>query len=242
MNYERPQLLDKLAAEYVLGTMSARVRRRFQAIQRQSSAAQRAVSEWERRLTPLAGSVPPAQPSAATWEAIARRTGGAPTAEASLRHTWGAWFKPALGVAFGVVATLGLVRLYPEALVRVDDVVQARSKLPESYVGLLTDAQNNPVVLASSTRHGKTLSLKLLRKIDVPAGKILQLWALPKDGAPFPLGVLPAEGKGTLLLADTSEKLLSAVPRLAVSLETVPAQAGDKPGEFLLSGHCVKLW
>ncbi len=241
MRYDNPELLDKLAAEYVLGTMSARVRRRFQAIQRTSLAAQRAVQDWERRLSPLAQSVPPAQPRATTWQAIERRTGATPE-EKPAGGWWGNWFKPALGVAFGVMATLGLVKLYPEALVPVDNIVQTRSKLPESYVGLLTDAANNPVVLASSTRHGKVMSIKILRKIDVPAGKVLQLWALPKEGAAFPLGVVPAEGKGTFAMADTSEKLLSAVPRLAVSVEDTAAQTGAKPTPFVLTGNCVKLW
>lgn len=39
MNYDRPELLDRLAAEYVFGMMSARVRRRFQQIQRALMAA-----------------------------------------------------------------------------------------------------------------------------------------------------------------------------------------------------------
>ena len=238
MNYERPELLDRLAGEYVLGTMSARVRRRFQTIQRASPQAQQAVQAWERRLSPLAQSVPPQQPPAGTWEAIDRRTGGV----ARRSSTWFGWLKPALGVAFGVVATLGIVRLYPDALLPIDKIVQSRSTLPESYVGLLTDAANNPVVLASSTRHGKTMTIKMLRKVDVPAGKILQLWALPKDGASFPLGVVPAEGKGTFQMADTSEKLLSSVPRLGVSIEDAPARAGTTPTPFVLTGNCVKLW
>jgi len=242
MRYDSPELLDRLAAEYVLGTMSARTRKRFQAIQRRSLAAQRAVQDWERRLSPLAQTVPPAQPRAATWDAIDRRTGGAAAPAAKSTPGWLSWFKPALGVAFGVVATLGLVRLYPDALIPIDNIVQSRSKLPESYVGLLTDAANIPVVLASSTRHGKTMSIKILRKVEVPAGKVLQLWALPKEGAAFPLGVVPGEGKGTFQMADTSEKLLSAVPRLAVSLEDAPAAAGAKPAEFVLTGNCVKLW
>jgi anti-sigma-K factor RskA len=241
MKYERPELLDRLAAEYVLGTMSARTRRRFQAIQHASPQAQQAVAAWERRLSPLAQSVPPVQPSAAAWAAIERRTGGAAQPVASTAG-WLAWFKPALGVAFGVVATLGLVRLYPDAIVPVDEIVQSRGTLPASYVGLLTDAANQPVVLASSTRHGKTMSIKMLRKVEVPAGKVLQLWALPKEGAAFPLGVVPAEGKGSFQMADTSEKLLSGVPRLGVSFEDAPARAGATPAPFVLTGNCVKLW
>jgi len=242
MNYDRAELLDRLAAEYVFGTMSARVRRRFQVIQRTLPAAKHAVEAWERRLTPLARSVPPAAPSAAAWDAIDRRTGGQPSRSAAPAFAWLAWLKPVLGVAVGVVATLGLVRLYPSAVVNVDAIVQQRGTLPESYVGLLTDGANNPVVLASSTRHGRTMSIKILRKVDVPPGKVLQLWALPKEGAAFPLGVVPSEGKGAFQLADTSEKLLSSVPRLAISVEDAAAGRGAAPAPYLLSGNCVKLW
>jgi anti-sigma-K factor RskA len=242
MNYDRPELLDRLAAEYVFGTMSARVRRRFQKIQRALPAAQQAVQVWEQRLTPLAQSVPPEQPSASAWEAIDRRTGGQASRPVAPTPAWLAWLKPALGVAFGVIVTLGLVRLYPTAVVPVDQIVQQRGTLPASYVGLLTDAANNPVVLASSTRYGKIMTIKILRKVDVPPGKVLQLWALPKEGAAFPLGVVPAEGQSSFPMADTSEKLLSSVPRLAVSVEDAPARAGTAPAPYLLTGNCVKLW
>lgn len=242
MNYDRPELLDRLAAEYVFGMMSARVRRRFQAIQRALPAARQAVQAWERRLTPLAGSVPPERPSASAWEAIDRRTGGTASRPVAPASAWPAWLKPVLGVAFGAVATLGLVRLYPTAMVPVDAIVQQRGTLPESYVGLLTDGANNPVVLASSTRHGRTMSIKMLRKVEVPAGKVLQLWALPAEGAAFPLGVVPSEGKGSFPMADTSEKLLFSVPRLAISIEDAPARPGSAPAPYLLTGNCVKLW
>jgi anti-sigma-K factor RskA len=81
-----------------------------------------------------------------------------------------------------------------------------------------------------------------LRRVEVPTGKVLQLWALPSDGDPFPLGVVPAEGKGTFRMANTSEKLLSKVSRLAVSIEDAPAGAGAKPAAYVLTGNCVKLW
>ena len=240
MNYDRPELLDRLAAEYVLGTMSGRVRRRFQAIVRGVPRAAEAVTAWERRLNPLAQSVPPVEPSAATWQAIERRIGAAVRPAAAPR--WYGWLAPILGVAFGVVATVGLVRLYPTALVPVDEIVQERGTLPASYVGLLIDPSGAPVVLASSMRHGRTMSVKILRKIDLPAGKVLQLWALPAKGEPFPLGTVPAEGKGSFAMTDTSEKLLSNVPRLMVTLEDAPAAPGARPGEPILTGNCVKLW
>ncbi|HEV7819794.1 MAG TPA: hypothetical protein VGO84_01350, partial [Burkholderiales bacterium] len=159
MNYDRAELLDRLAAEYVLGSMSARVRSRFNAIQRALPAAQHAVYAWEERLMPLAQSIPPAQPSAATWKAIERKIGGASRPAGAGWRGWLGWLKPLAGVAVGVLATLGVVRLYPTALVPVDNLIQERGILPASYVGLLTDDANNPVVLASSTRHGKIMSI-----------------------------------------------------------------------------------
>ena len=245
MNYNRAELLDRLAAEYVLGSMSARVRSRFNAIQHALPAARQAVYAWEERLMPLAQSIPPAQPSAATWKAIERKIGGASQpAGAGWRNWlgWRSWLGPLASVAVGVIATLGVARLYPTAIVPVDNLIQERGILPASYVGLLTDAANNPVVLASSTRHGKIMSIKMLRKVDVPAGKVLQLWALPPDADPFPLGVVPAEGKSTFQMADTSQTLLSKVSKLAVSIEDAPARAGATPAPFVLTGHCVRLW
>jgi anti-sigma-K factor RskA len=118
--------------------------------------------------------------------------------------------------------------------------------LPHSYVGLLSDAAGKPVVLASSTRHGRVLSLKLLQPIAVPPGQVARLWALPSDGrVPFAVGVVPASGKATIALPDSAERLFAAVPRLGVRLEpadTAAAAPTAAPGNFVISGPCVKLW
>ncbi|HSV18835.1 MAG TPA: anti-sigma factor [Casimicrobiaceae bacterium] len=240
MNYDRPELLDRLAAEYVFGSMTPLARRRFHRLRRQLPAAEAAARDWERRLMPLSTVVPAEPPPSRLWDAIDQRTGGARTKSPS--RGWRAWLQPALGLAFGVLATIGFVQLYPEALVPIDSIVQSRGTLPQSYVGLLTDAQNNPVLLLSSTRHGRTLAIKRLRPLDVPAGRIAVLWALPRDGRPFVVGALPSGEHATMPLADESEKLFFTVPRLAVSFESVQPGPDGAPGDFVLSGHCVKLW
>jgi anti-sigma-K factor RskA len=240
MNYDRPELLDRLAAEFVFGSMTPLARRRFQRLRRQLPAADAAARDWERRLMPLSTVVPAAAPPAGVWDAIDQRTGGG-RATASARG-WRAWLQPALGLAFGVLATVGFVQLFPDAIVPIDSIVQARGTLPQSYVGLLTDAQNNPVLLLSSTRHGRTLSIKRLRALDVPAGRVAVLWALPREGKPFVVGALPPGEHATMPLADESEKLFFTVPRLAVSLEPALPGKDATPSAFVLSGHCVKLW
>lgn len=245
MNYRHPELLDRLAAEYVLGTLIGGARRRFERLLVEEPAARRAVTAWEQRLAPLAMSVPPLAPRPRVWQAIEAATGSARGAAPARAAWWASWLKPAVGFAFGVVATVGIVRLVPQQFVSVDQVAQREQSLPQSYVGLLTDGQGQPTVLVSSTRHGTRVTVKFLRPVTVPAGKVLQVWALPKDGAAFPLGVASAAappGKSEFHLSDTSEKLLSQVPRLAVSFEDKAAAPGSTPAEFVLSGFCVKLW
>ncbi|MCR9261065.1 MAG: hypothetical protein NXH95_15175 [Pseudomonadaceae bacterium] len=53
MNYERPELLDRLAAEYVLGTLHGAARRRFDRLFLESAAAREAVDSWQIRLAAM---------------------------------------------------------------------------------------------------------------------------------------------------------------------------------------------
>ena len=243
MNYHRPELLDKLAGEYALGTLRGPALRRFERVLRDSAPARAAVEAWNARLGRLASAVPAVSPPDRVWSAIERATGGA--APAPRRSWFGNWFKPALGFAFGVAATIGIVQMAPQQFVTLDELAQKQQALPQSYVGLLTDKDNQPTLLVSSTRHGNRVTVKYLRPVEIPAGKVLQVWALPKDGAAFPLGTTGTArppGKTEFEIGASSEKLLSNVTRLAVSFEDAPATAQSRPAEFVLSGFCVKLW
>ena len=234
MNYLRPERLDRLAREYALGTLAGPARRRFERVLRQAPAAVRAVIVWQERLGGLAGAVPAMQPRDSVWKALERRLFASAAAPQRL---WGLFSG---GLLAGALVCALLLRLNP-GLIGMEPEYDA---LPQSYVGLLSDPGGAPAVLASSRRHGRQLTVKLLQPLAIPSGSVAQLWALPRDGgAAFPVGVVPGSGSATVALADTSEKLFFNVSRLAVSIEAVPARAGDKPsGGFVVSGPCVKLW
>lgn len=250
MNYLLPERLDRLAREYALGTLSPRARRRFGRVLQQSPAAMLAVGVWQRRLAQLSASMPPLAPREAVWRSLEQRlfpAGGAAAASPSPRPSAWGWLGTLLsgrtlgGALAGVLLCVLVLRLQPG----LADLEPHRDGLPPSYVGLLTDAAGQPAVLASSRRHGRQLTVKLLQPLAVPAGSVAQLWALPQDGsAPFPVGVVPGQGKvATLALADSSEKLFFKVSQLAISVEPAAAKPGDRPsGAFVLQGHCVKLW
>ena len=233
MNYLLHERLDRLAREYALGTLSGGARRRFERLLAQAPAAGRAVAAWQERFTVLSASLPPMAPRDAVWHGLEQRL-FTPSRKGS------GWWRALGGVLAGVLLCTVVLQLQPELI----GLERQSEALPASYVGLLVDSENKPAVLASSYRHGRKLTLKLLQPLKVPADRVAQLWALPSDGsAAFPIGVVPASGPATLLLSDSSEKLFFKVSRLAVSLEPAAARAGDKPTQpFVLSGHCVKLW
>jgi anti-sigma-K factor RskA len=233
MNYLLPERLDRLAREYVLGTLTGGARRRFERVLSQAPAAGRAVAAWQERFTVLSTSLPPMAPRNAVWQGLEQRLFAPP------RKSPG-WWRALGGVLAGVLLCTVVLRIQP-GLIGLEPQAE---NLPASYVGLLTDSEGKPAVLASSRRHGRQLTIKLLQPLSVPSGRVAQLWALPRDGsAAFPVGVVTPGGSSTLALSDESEKLFSQVSRLAVSLEERAAKPGDKPAQpFVLSGHCVKLW
>ena len=80
MDYARAELADRLAAEYVLGTLRGPARRRFQTLLAAHPALRSAVQRWEDRLAPLAASVAPVAPPERVWTGIeARLFGQAPS-------------------------------------------------------------------------------------------------------------------------------------------------------------------
>ena len=72
---DRRERLDRLAAEFVLGTSPPRVRRRLAAIARRDPVVADALRQWEERLVPLAAGVPAITPAPRVWARIASRLG-----------------------------------------------------------------------------------------------------------------------------------------------------------------------
>lgn len=250
MRYTNPELLEHLASAYVLGTLAGGARRRFERLRRDRADVRVRVAQWEARLGQLALSVPAHKPSPRVWAAIAARTQPVGARHAPQGNTswlgWPAWLRPAGfgfgGLVAGVVAASAFFMAVPTLFMSSDQLaMRSGEKLPQSYVGLLTDAQGEGKLLVSSLRHGKTMTVKVIGPITPPATGKLVLWAVPANGPAFSLGAVPTSGSAVSLLPDTSEKLLSKVGKLVVTLETDANPA--KPGETVVfSGNCAKLW
>lgn len=240
MNYDQPALLEQLAAEYVLGTMNHRVRRRFSRHLLTSFAAQRAVAQWHTQLAPWHAAIAPVAPKDHVWQAIARRTRPVQPV-VSTGGGVAAWFsallRPALGLCLGALIMVGVVRQAPELL----GLEQPLQTLPASYVGVLADADGNAGLAVSSLRRGTIVSLKMIKPLAVPAGQVAVLWALPPGAPAVRIGVVAAAGKSEITLAGPAEAVFAKVSKLGVSIED-DAGASTPGSTFVLKGNCVKVW
>ncbi len=249
MRYSQPELLEHLASSYVLGTLSRGANHRFEKLLRDRADVRVLVAQWQARLGQLAVSVPVQEPPKHVWAAIATRTQDiaphqpAPFSNASI---WPAWLRPAGfglgGLAAGVLAASVVFFTAPALFISADQIaMRMGEKLPQSYVGLLTDEAGNGKVLASSLRQGKTMSVKVIGPFTAPTAGKLVLWAVPASAPAFAIGTVPDKGTAVATLPDTSEKLLSKVSKLIVTVETDAAPTAPSEN-ILLRGNCAKLW
>ena len=243
----KTELQDRLAAEFVLGTLRGGARRRFGRWVREDAAMAMAVARWEARLAPLAGAVAPVLPPARLWRAIQQQTGQA----ASVAGLWNrVSFWRTLGLAAsGMTAALlvanVLVSRQPQQPAPAPVVLRVPSnEIPPSYFAVLSDAKTGkPVLLVSAGRQSDQLWVKTLDPSIHVAQKSLELWALAKDGTPKSLGLVSGTDKGMLKLVAAADQSLAEVPALAVSLEPRGGSpTGSPTGPVLYTGPCVKYW
>jgi anti-sigma-K factor RskA len=224
-------LRQKLAAEYVLGTLRGGARRRFESWLHQDADLRNIIAEWQQRLAPMAEFAGAVKPPNSVWKGIERRLG--------LKRKSGAWqFWLNDNLAFW--RSLGMVSTGLAALLLVVVLTKTAEAPAISYVATLTDDKTQTAMLVTADSRHQELEVRLLSGAPVAADKSLHLWAVPKSGKPRSLGVL-ASKRGHFALTD---KAIGAdVALLAVTLE--PKGGSPDPngptGPILYKGAWLRL-
>jgi anti-sigma-K factor RskA len=193
------ELVDRLAAEYVLGTLRGRARKRFERwlVSPQVGAI---VKSWEERLAGLEPRLERVVPPANAWRGIETRLGLRKLGRAPAMR----WLAIAASVLlFGVVGVF-ILREPPLAATQIASI-QADPQTIYWSVELLGENQELAVQVRSAH--------------ELEPGKALELWALPEGGNPVSLGLLPTSGEQRRVLTPAQRAALAAAKQLAVSLE-----------------------
>ncbi|MGV3572848.1 MAG: anti-sigma factor [Ramlibacter sp.] len=266
--HKHPELVDKLAAAYALGTLRGGARRRFETLARQSPGIRTAAHLWQERLMALTELQQSQAPGPNVWKRIenmlaaeARPAAADPADSVAqrmllrARNLWrGAAVAAALAGLAAVVVTLNLSNELSGTQVQLAqlqaqgrDLARANTELvaqlqaqPEiRYVSVLHDDKATPTMLVMYDPKHNALTLKRVGGFQESPEHSLQLWALPEGGAPRSLGVLGAQ---QVLRMPMPEQAIGQAPAMAVSLEPkggVPGEGGPT-GPVLFKGAVLQ--
>jgi len=231
VNLGSPDRADALAAQYVLGTLRGRARRRFERAVRADRTLRDAVQRWEERLLPFAEALPPVEPPARVWQAIQASLRGARVARTTFWSSLG-WWRGLAVVSLAAVVGLSIVLLKP-----------APERPEGTLVAVLAGSDAKAALVASADRFGRYLTIKAISRIDVPADRTLQLWMLPGTGNPRSLGLIDATAAARVALSGPADEALRNIPALAVSLEPRGGSPTGLPtGPVLFSGPVQRTY
>jgi anti-sigma-K factor RskA len=230
MRYEDPELRERLAAEYVLGTLPNRARRRFERLIAEDPALARVVAAWADRLSPIDTAAPTADPPARIWHAVAARIAAdlAPPIPARSRPVSFAFWR---GLAVAACAAAAGLIIYIAAFPRPTGL------LAPTVVAVLADQSGAPSWIAIAGPHQGEVSVSVVGSSAGDTRHSFELWGIT-GGTPRPLGLLrPQPGNATTI---RTVQLPPPGDLLAVSLEpTGGSPTGLPTGPVLSRGKVL---
>lgn len=201
-----PELLNRLAGEYVLGTLRGPARRRLERWRNSSPLLDERCRFWEDRLLPLLlPALRPVRPPPHVWQNVRARL------ELPAPARRGRALLYALAASVLIVLGVGAM-LYWRSLTPAPTEA-ATIAAPSGTVAWQVEIYAAPGTVAHLSVRAGTLAA-------VPAGHDYELWALPKGGAPVSLGLLPQRPNAARrILTVSQQQALAKASQLAVSVE-----------------------
>lgn len=224
MNYQTPALRRALAADYAIGLMSAAARRRFEQLLLDDAALRSELAQWQESLASLTETLPEQPVPDRVWQGITARIEPQVLHVPEKRPFWN-WLRVTAALC-SIVILVFLGSLYNR-----DDA---------RYRATLLSADAQPALKVEA--HDDYLQVEPLTLAAVDPQRSLELWAVPADGKPISLGVIPAGGKGKVELSDAQKALIGKPIALAVSLEPKGGSPTGQPtGPVLYQGALAAL-
>ena len=260
---QNPELLERLASSYALGTLRSGARRRFETLAREQAPVRAAALIWQARLSALTELQTQAAPDTTVWTRIdnlvradleakaqaarrlAAQSGAAAQGFASWLQSLSLWRgATAAGAVATVVAVAAGFQMRDTAREQLaGEISQLQAKLQATpqiaYLAVLEDNKSTARMLVTFDAKNKNLTLQRVGGYQEAADRSLQLWALPPAGGPRSLGVL---GQGKVLRLAAADQDVREVPTLAISLEPkggVPSETGPT-GPVLFKGALIQ--
>lgn len=224
MNYQSRRLRRALAADYAIGLMPAAARRRFEQLLLDDAELRTELAKWQESLVSLNEPLLAVPVPERVWTAINARIEPQHLHVPAKRPFWNGLRMTVAICSLLVAVTLGMLYNRDSA----------------HYTATLLSASAQPALRIKA--HDDYLQVDPLTLAAVDPGHSLELWAIPADGKPVSLGVIPAGGKGRVALNNEQQALLGKPIALAVSLEPDGGSPTGQPtGPVLYQGALAGL-
>ena len=219
---------DLLAAEFVLGVLTGTDRAAALRLFERDAKFAAMVAAWEQRLTPWAGEIAEVAAPPQVWDRIAAALPARASASAGWWQSLAFWRGLSLATGALAAACIG-------ALVYLGNAPQ---KAP--LVAAIDGGGRHHFVATIDTARGSIAVQPAAYSVD--ATREPELWLIPADGLPRPLGMLRADRAVTIAIP--ADLLAHAVSNavLAVSLEPPGGSPTGQPtGPVIATGKLTSL-
>jgi anti-sigma-K factor RskA len=218
---------ELLAAEYALGVLAGTDRAAAQRLLERDRNFARMVAEWEQRLAPWAGEIAEVSPPPQVWEAIVAALPAAAAPSAGLWQSLLFWRGFALASALAA-ACLGAF-IYLGAINREQPLVATIEGGGSRAFVATIDAKRGTIAVVPAA-------------FSADATRVPELWLIPADGKPRPLGLLRADRTVTIAIPPEFAGRTVSNAVLAVSLEPPGGSPTGAPtGPVIGTGKLTSL-
>jgi anti-sigma-K factor RskA len=231
--YQNPDVYERLALEYSLGIMHGHARKRFESLMQQHPFLQIVVDEYNYKFAELATYLPEEKPSDQVWknieaqldteEVMSRQSESVAARESGKESHWRHIFTVKSFVA-GVASFVLLISLV---------FVNVTQNLP-AYSCSLAGQNKEVMFTALASKESMKLHVSPTGKIEVPEGKQMYFWCVPKNPTEpiMGLGALAKTGL-EMKLTPTNWKGIEGAHMFGISFE-VKGSKVTKPTDGLI--------
>jgi anti-sigma-K factor RskA len=227
MKIYAPELIDKLANEYALGTLHGPARSRFEKLASAHPSIKQRVRYWQNNYADLARKAEPVRPSPQVWKNINGTL--FPKPKRNQAYLFGL-----LGSVCSALLVLVAIYFIPtQAPVPVT---------PESQVAFIGESAQPQWIIQVDLEKGE-LTTTAINASAAAIDKTFELWSLPQNANPRSLGLLPVNGSSqTNTLSPAVLNLLKQNDTVAVSIEPAGGSPTGLPtGEVVYTGAFYRL-
>lgn len=231
--YQNPEIFERLAMSYALGTLQGRARQRFERLLEQHFYLRAVTEAYQQQVNGMVEILKPVKPPPQVWQKLEKEL-ELPSkikvqrkAKQANKPFWSAWQWPVsavAGVLLGFFVALGMETPIADK---------------QQYASIMKSDSDEPMALATVSREDMQLSVKLIKAVNMPSNSQLTLWCYPKEkgGKIMRMATLSTDGETQMDIDKSMWRGLRDVSEFVISAEPMDQPDAKQPmGDVMYKG------